>query len=220
MASQVRSDRAGGFDSAAARRTHRARGSARALHRRAAARAGPRPPTRCAAALSRQHRDLHHRPQHQLHQRLRDGLQVLRVLRAPSHAEGWTHTLEELPAPLRRGGRPRRDPDHVAGRASPDRHRVVRATVRAIKRTTRSWRCTRSARPRSCTSAARRQLDDAEVDHAAQGGRPRLLRRRRAPRSWSNGRARRSRRSRSRARSGSRSWRPRTGSASSRPPRS
>ena len=51
--------------------------------------------------------------------------------RAPNHAEGWTHPTGGDPAPLRRGGRPRRHPDHAAGRPlARARHRVVRADLR------------------------------------------------------------------------------------------
>ncbi len=68
------------------KRRERASGSPRrgacALHRGADAGAGPAGRCRARAQASRPRRHLHHRPQRQLHERLRGALQLLRVLPA------------------------------------------------------------------------------------------------------------------------------------------
>ncbi len=98
---QVGSRRAGRTGSRGSRRTDHPRGSARALHRRAAAR--PRAGGRRGAPhpLPGRHRDLHHRPQHQLHQRLRHRVQVLRVLPRTQARRGLDAQPGRAAAPLR-----------------------------------------------------------------------------------------------------------------------
>ena len=61
--------------------------------------------------------------------------------RAPKHAEGWIAPDRGDPAPLRRGGRARRDPGDAAGRPPPRLRRgVLRGRCsRRSSRPTRSW---------------------------------------------------------------------------------
>ena len=145
--------------------------------------------------LPRQHRDLHHRPQHQLHQRLRDGLQVLRVLpRARSTPRaGRTPTRRSCAAAARRStSAPPRSCCRAATRPSSASSGTSGSSPRSSA-TTRSWCCTRSARPRSCTSARR----PASTSRRSSGGCTRRASTRspgRAPRSSSSARAPPSRR--------------------------
>ena len=137
-------------------------------------------PTPSGAGDSRQHRDVHHRPQHQLHQRLRHGLQVLRLLPRAEPRRGLDARAGRDPAPLRRGGRPRRHPDHVAGRAlAGPRHRVVRAD---LQRHQGELPDAHAAQPRRVRGRAHRTDVRPRPRHrhraAARRG-PRQLRRRR-----------------------------------------
>ena len=128
----------------------------RPLPRRPAARAGrgrrrgTPPPLR----RHRAHRDVHHRAQHQLHERVRDGVQVLRLLRArprtPPRAGPATSTTSCAAA---------RRPSSWAAPRSCSRAATTRTTASSTTRSTsprsrrrsRSWSSTRSAPPRSST---------------------------------------------------------------------
>ena len=160
-----------------------------AARARPGGRRGPPPP------LPGQHRHVHHRPQHQLHQRLRDGVQVLRLLPRAQARRGLDARPRRDPAPLRRGRRARRHPDHAAGRPPPGaRHRVVRGARSPRSRRTypQLVHPLASARPRSCTwpgspgstvEEAITRLHAAGLDSFAGAGAEILRRRGRAPRS-------------------------------------
>ena len=138
------------------------RRGARAVHRRAAARAGPGGRRGPPPALPGRHRDVHHRPQHQLHQRLRHRVQVLRVLPAAASTTraGRTPSRRSCAAVARRSSSA---PPRSCCRAATPRTSAssgTRRRSRAIKADLPAARpCTRSAGPRWCTSPGCPSLD-------------------------------------------------------------
>lgn len=187
--------------------------AARAGRRR---RQGQAPPLRGHRA----HRDVHHRAEHQLHQFVCDGVQVLRLLRLAQERQGVDPRLGRHPAPLRRDGGAGRHPDHVPGRPPP---RLRRGVLRgALRRDQEGVPAAGHPLPRR----QRGRAHGADLQGHAEGGHrahprggARLLRGQPAPNCCPRGPARPSRRSRSRASAGWRSWRSPTGSVWSRPPR-
>ena len=87
-------------------------------------------PTACAARSTRAGRHLHHRPQRQLHERLRRALQLLRVLsRRSGTPKGTSSGSTRSSARSTRPGA-RRRPAAAAGRSQPrPPARVVRGSV-------------------------------------------------------------------------------------------
>ena len=83
-----------------------------------------------APQASGRRRHLHHRPQRQLHERVRRALQVLRVLPAVGSSEGYTLGFDEIFREDRRDDRARRRAAAAAGRPQSRRAaRVVRGSV-------------------------------------------------------------------------------------------
>src|SRR5439155_688265 len=91
----------------------------RAVPARIPARAGAAGRRRAVAVPPRKRRHLHRRPEHQLHQRVRRGLQVLRVLPAAQAPRGVRALVRGDRPEDRRGEGPGRRPDPDAGRPQP-----------------------------------------------------------------------------------------------------
>ena len=140
--------------------------------------------------------------------------------RAPQHDEGWTHAIDEI---LRRCGEAVElgaTQIMLQGGHSPELGvEYYEETFAAIKGDYPQL-AIHSLGASEVVHIAARPISTSRRPSRGSSGRPRLASPAPAPRCSSPGRARRSRRSRSRASAGSRSWRPRTGSVSSRPPRS
>ena len=77
---------------------------------------------RAARRARRRHGDLRRQPQHQLHQRLRRRLRLLRLRPGQALARRLPRDAGRLPGADRRGGRVRRDRDLHAGRHPPRLH--------------------------------------------------------------------------------------------------
>ena len=118
------------------------------------------------AALPGQHRDVHHRPQHQLHQRLRHGVQVLRVLpRAATTPRAGRTRVDEI---LRRCGEAvdlGATQIMLQGGHSPELgiEWYEQTFARDQARPTRSWRCTRLGASEVVHIARTSDLDAATV---------------------------------------------------------